>query len=165
MGFTNKIIFFLCCSVIFTSCKKTDKLIFSYIVATNPDGGMINLKNALGTDFDTAFFWSECTNEKDIEMVLGIPYTQKTFLQDSEHKLILVKNHEIVFDNNFYCKKIEFFFYGGKYHKKNNNMEYTMWTDSIFIATLKEKEDGMFYQLMPVYEWNQFVENVILVVG
>lgn len=70
MGFTNKIILIICCGEIFASCKKTDKIIFSYITANNPDGGIINIKNALDTDFDTAFFWSECTNEKDIEMVL-----------------------------------------------------------------------------------------------
>ena len=107
------------------------------------------MKNALKVDYDTAFLFSECTSNKDIETVLEIPCPKKLFLQDSEYKLILLKNHEIVYDNSFYCRRVEFFFYNPKFHHKKNYVEYIMWTDSIFKVSPLEKWDGTFYQLQP----------------
>lgn len=139
-----------CGCILFTSCKKTDKILYHYIDSENPNIELIDLKNALKVDYDTAFLFSECTNNKEIEMVLGMPYPQKTFLQDSEHKLILLKNHKITYDNSFYYRRIEFLFHNQKYHLKKNHVEYTMWTDSIFKVTLIEMEDGNhLYQLRP----------------
>ena len=100
-----------CGCILFTSCKKTDKILYHYIDSENPNIELIDLKNALKVDYDTAFLFSECTNNKEIEMVLGMPYPQKTFLQDSEHKLILLKNHKITYDNSFYYRRIEFLFH------------------------------------------------------
>lgn len=140
----------ICSCIIFTSCKKTDKILYSYIDSEHPNIELLNLKKALKVDYDTAFLFSECTSNKEIEVVLGMPYPQKTFLQDSEHKLILLKNHEVVYDNSFYYKKIEFLFYDQKYHFKKNQVEYTMWIDSIFEVFLIEKVDGNhLYQLRP----------------
>lgn len=135
--------------LIFASCKKTDKILFSYIDSANPQGGVINMKDALKVDYDTAFLFSECTTNKDIETILEMPYPKKTFLQDSEYKLILLRNHKIVYDNSFYCKRVEFFFYNPKFHHKKDYVEYIMWTDSIFKVSPLEKWDGTFYQLSP----------------
>ena len=146
----------VCCCGVLASCnafESTDKILFSYIDSACPQGGSINLMRALNVGYDTAFLFGECTNEKEIEKAIGIPYSQKTFLQDSEYKLILLNNHNIVYDNNFYCKRVEFFFYNTKYHYPSNNSWYCyVWTDSIFIASPKEKWDGVFYQLRPSNE-------------
>lgn len=143
-----QIVFYSC--IIFTSCKKTDKTLYAYIDSKTPNIELIDLKVALKVDYDTAFLFSECTNNKEIEMVLGIPYPQKTFLQDSEHKLILLKKHEIVYDNSFYYRRIEFLFYNQRYHFKKKHVEYTMWTESIFKVSLIEKMDGnTIYLLRP----------------
>ncbi len=153
---------FFCCCIIFTSCKKTDKILYYYIDCDNPNIELVDLKKALKVDYDTAFLFSECTNDKEIEMVLGMPYPHKTFLQDSEHKLILLKNHKVVYDNSFYCRKIEFLFHGQKYHFKKNHVEYTMWTDSIFKITLIEKVDGNhLYQLQPYADVEDSIQSSI----
>ena len=156
MAFTNSRILkfvIVCCCGVFAACnisEPTDEILFSYIDSTCPQGGNVNLKRALDVDYDTAFLFGGCTNEKEIDVALGIPYLQKTFLQDSEYKLILLKNHNIVYDKNFYCKRIEFFFYNSKYHYPPNKGWYCyIWTDSIFIASPKDKWDGVFYQLRP----------------
>lgn len=154
MVFTNNrfwglIIVGIC--VVFTSCKRTDKILFSYIDSACSIGEQVNLKAALNVDYDTAFLFGECTNGKEIENALGLPYPQKTFLRDCEYKLMLLKNHKVVYDNSFYCEKVEFFFHNAKYHYPKNDTWYCyMWTDSIFIATLKEKRNGIFYQLRPL---------------
>lgn len=155
MAFTNNGrflgIIIVCVFVTFTSCKRTDMILFSYIDSTCSEGGQVNLKKALGVDYDTAFLFGECTNGKEIEKALGLPYSHKTFLQDHEYKLILMKNHDVVYDNNFYCEKIEFFFHHTKYHYPKNDTWYCyMWTDTLFTATLKKKRNDAFYLLRPV---------------
>ena len=156
MAFTNnrflKFVIVCCCSVFVScsTCESTDNILFSYIESLCPQGGNVNLMRALDVDYDTAFLFGGCTNEREIETALGIPYSQKTFLQESEYKLILLKEHNIVYDKNFYCKRVEFFFYSTKYHYPPNNGWYCyVWTDSIFIASKKDKWDGVFYQLRP----------------
>ena len=156
MAFTNsRFLRFLivCCCGVFASCntcKSTDKILFSYIDSFCPQGGNINLKRALNVDYDTAFLFGDCTNGKEIGAAIGIPYPQKTFLQDSEHKLILLKDHSIVYDKDFYCNRVEFFFYDTKYHYPPNKGWYCyVWTDSIFVATLQDTWEGAFYQLRP----------------
>lgn len=115
MAFTNnrflKFVIVCCCSVFVScsTCESTDNILFSYIESLCPQGGNVNLMRALDVDYDTAFLFGGCTNEREIETALGIPYSQKTFLQDSEYKLILLKEHNIVYDKNFYCKRVEFF--------------------------------------------------------
>lgn len=153
MVFTNKRllqIIIICGCFVFASCKKTDKIIFKYIDSANLQDGTINLKKALNVDYDTAFLFGDCTNNKEIEKALGTPYPQKTFLKDSEYKLILLKDNKIVYDNSFYCHRMEFFFYGSKYcYPKNEVWYYYMWTDSIFDVSLIETWDGRFYKLRP----------------
>lgn len=144
----QSMIIFSC--LIFSSCKKTDKILFSYIDSANPQRGLINMKDALKVDYDTAFLFLESTTNKDIETVLEMPYPRKTFLQDSEYKLILLRNHEIVYDNSFYCKRVEFFFYNPKFRQKKNDVGYIMWTDSIFEVSFIKMQDGSpMYQLQP----------------
>lgn len=59
-------IMMLACSLLITSCKKTDKILFSYINSKCPQGGVINLKEALNVVYDTAYLFSECTNNQQI---------------------------------------------------------------------------------------------------
>lgn len=156
MAFTNsrslKFVIVCCCGVFAScnACKSTDEILFSYIDSFCPQGGNINLMRALNVDYDTAFLFGECTNEKEIEAAIGITYSQKTFLQDSEHKLLLLKDHNVVYDKNFYCKRVEFFFYNTKYcYPPDKGWYCYVWTDSIFVATPQDTWDGMFYQLRP----------------
>lgn len=125
-----------------------------YITADKSQSGQINLKKALNVDYDSAYLFVECTTNRDIEMILGIPYQKKTYIQDSECKLILIKNNKIVYEDLFYCKAIEFFFYHDKYYYKKNDIEYIMWTDSIFAATSKQGLHGdVFFQLRPINDF------------
>lgn len=154
MAFTNSRfweLIIVCGLVMFVSCKRTDKILFSYIDSTCSEGGQVNLIKALGVDYDTAFLFGECTNGKEIGAALGLPYPQETFLQDHEYRLILLKNHAVVYDNSFYCEKIEFFFHHIKYHYPKNDTWYCyMWTDSLFTVTPRNKRNGVFYQLRPL---------------
>lgn len=137
------------CINLVLSCKKTDKQLFSYIDSIGAPNGSINMKEAIGADYDTAYLFGECITNKDIEMVLGLPYKKRTFLQDSEYKLILLKNHAIVYDERFYCKKVEFFF-SKQYEYQKVHIGYAMWSDSIFYTKLKKRSNGeYFYQLSP----------------
>ena len=145
-----------CVFIVFASCKKTDKTLFSYIDSQCPQGGIVNLKKALDVDYDTAFLFGDCINGKDISMGLGITYPQNTFLQDDEYKLILLKNHKIVYDNSFCFKRVAFFFYGAKYRLPNDKAwYYHMWMDSIFVATPRKDISGnLFYQLRPYNDFS-----------
>lgn len=146
----SRFLMIILCCFFFVSCKKTDNIIFSYIDSTCPQGGVFNMKKALRVDYDTAFLFWECTNDETIEMVLGLSYPYKTFLQDSEYKLILLKNHRIVYDNNFYCRRVEFFFRNSNYRYTKDNILYCYrWSDSIFEASYLEMRDGPMYKLYP----------------
>lgn len=142
----------ICSCVVFASCRKTDRVLFSYIESVCPQGGEINLKKALGVDYDTAYLFSDCTNGKEMASAMGISYRPKAFLQDSEYKLILLKNHKVVYDNKFYCNKVEFFCYDTMYFHAMNGVWYYIWTDSIFVATPRKGDisGNLFYQLRPV---------------
>jgi len=157
MDFQNKktivlMLFFSC--MLFVSCNKTERRLVSYIRTVNPakqEKVTIDLKKAMCVDYDCAYLFYECTTEKDIEAVLGIPYRKKTYIPDSKHKLILLKNKEIVYDDSFYYDGIEFFFSNPKYKYHKDDVCYLKWHDSIFVVTLKEFDHGGFiYQLQPI---------------
>lgn len=145
-------LFFSC--MLFISCNKTERRLMSYLRTVNPSQQKevtIDLRKAMDVDYDCAYLFYECTTERDIEAVLGIPYRKKTYLPDSKHKLILMKDKKIVYDDNFYYNEVGFFFYSQKYHFQTEDVSYLMWHDSIFVATLKDDGYGrLFYQLRPI---------------
>lgn len=154
MPFMNKRLLqvvIICSCVVFASCRNTDRVLSSYIESECPQGGVINLKKALGEDYDTAYLFYDCTTGQEMASAMGVPYSPKAFLQDSEYKLILLKNHKIVYDNNFYCHKVEFFCYDTMYRHTMAGVWYYTWTDSTFVVTpLKDSQQRLFYQLRPM---------------
>lgn len=107
------------CAIILFSCKNTDDKLRIYIEQkcgfTNGYSCSINIKEALNVDYDTMFIFNEYSEEGMIGRMLGIKYSSTNLLmpnnllvQDSHYKMILLKNKQIVYENDFEPQYIDF---------------------------------------------------------
>lgn len=99
-----KIILLLMFAVLFFSCNHTDKSIIRYVKSVCPnisDTCKIDLRKVLKVDYDCMYLFGEFTPSDEISSVMGISYNSKKTIADSEKRIILLKNSQIVYEDDF----------------------------------------------------------------
>lgn len=108
---TKYLIFILFHIIFFTSCKK-DNNDFSKFIQTrcnfnSCDRCKLDLKDFFMVDYDTMYVFGEYTQLQGISLILGIEYNETNIMmpkgfvvEDSYNKIILLKNHKIVYDED-----------------------------------------------------------------
>lgn len=104
---TSLALMFLC-----YGCSNTDDKLRSYIEKhcdfKSKDTCDINIKDALNVDFDTMYVFGEYTQMEEFNSILRLPYKNTKLVEDSHYRIILLKNREIVYEDDFeqYYSKI-----------------------------------------------------------
>jgi len=138
----------------FFSCKtETDDLIFKHIESIKKmdegDSVLFEMPDALQVDYDTGYLFGEGTRSSEISKIIEIPYSNEKFITDSKYRVILIKNDKIVYENDFYQRRIEFDL---KTEQDSIGMyvSYKKFTAHIFQAVKKNSDShGTFYKLTP----------------
>lgn len=105
---------FLISCLLLSGCRNnTDELINKYIehncAFNGKDTCYIDLKDVLNVDYDTMYVFGEYTQLQGIRLIIGVQdYNDENILlpkgfvvEDSHKKIILIKNGNIVYDNDF----------------------------------------------------------------
>jgi len=97
----------LCCS-----CSNTDDKILAYIENhchfNNNDTCYINFKEVVKTDYDEMYIFGETTTREEISDIIRLSYKNDNYISDSEYRMILIKNKQIVYENDYYQNKVIF---------------------------------------------------------
>lgn len=140
------------------SCKSKDDRFTSYIDKNcnfdAEDTCYINLKNIFKVDYDTMFVFEEYTQLQGIRLILGINSYNSTnilmpkgmLVEDSHNKIILIKNHKIVFEKD---GKYPYFYEDGVIVNKTGTFDgetyvhsARMYTSPRFLVTKKDDPKG-----------------------
>lgn len=150
--------YFIVCLFLFSGCiRNTDELICKHIesnlVKKNCDTIFFSMNNALQVDYEIGYLFGEETNSKEISKIIGISYCNDKFIPDSKYRIILLKNGEVVYENDFYQRQIEFDL-KEEQDSAGIHISYNKFTSHKFKA-IKKRADlsgDVFYKLMPLYE-------------
>ena len=132
--------------------SRTDAKFYRYIrsLSNYPDSIVcyINIKDALGIDFDKMFLFGETTSAKEISNIIGIPYSNNRFISDSRYRIILLKDNEIVYEDDFYQRRISF---DSHENRIDVNFFAALFTNSIFSVEKRRHDfrDHAFFHLTP----------------
>ena len=147
-----KIIFILFSMFLLYGCSNTDDKLNKYIEAHCSFNGLdtcyINIKEALKIDYDEMYLFGESTMADEISKVIGIPYNNDKYITDSKYRMILLKNNEIVYEDDYYQKHTYFF---NIENRIEVNFFCALYTSSIFwIEKGVDSEKKSFYLLRPI---------------
>ncbi|MDR0970899.1 MAG: hypothetical protein LBM25_00765 [Bacteroidales bacterium] len=142
------LIFILFILITFYSCNtnyKIKRYIESNCDFDKSDVCYINLKKALKTDYDTMYIFGGTTSAEEVSKIINLKYTNNNWNDDS-WKIVLVKNREIVYEDEYYSRNISFFQYED--YRYAGCIGYDLYTDSMFyVKKLKKASGAYFYRL------------------
>jgi len=96
---------------LFFACNHTDTKIIKYVKSVCPNGSdtcRIDLRQVLKVDYDCMYLFGEFTQPDEISSVMGIAYSSNKTIADSEFRIILLKNNQIVYEDDFYTRFMDF---------------------------------------------------------
>jgi len=108
---TFYIILLLMLSGLFFACNHTDTKIIKYVQSacpSNTDTCTIDLQKILNVDYDSMFLFGEFTQPDEISSIMGITYSSNKTIPDSEKRIILLKDKQIVYENDFSTRFMKF---------------------------------------------------------
>ncbi len=85
------------------SCQHTDKKIINYIQSNElkeQSDYVVDLHDILGVEYDSMYLFAEYTNTK-IAYVTGKKYSNWREVADSHNRIILFKNGDIIYEDDF----------------------------------------------------------------
>ena len=139
-------------------CNSNKNEFYSYIESKctfeNSDTSYIDLRDYFKVDYDTMYVFGEYTQLEGIKLILGIQDYESTnalmtkgfLVEDSYNKIILLKHHKVVFDEDI---KIPYFYDDGIEVKRMgvfDNAPYPhyakIFTTSKFMIIRKNNDNG-----------------------
>jgi hypothetical protein len=97
----------LCCS-----CTNTDDKLLAYIENhcnfNSKDTCYINFEKVVNIDYDEMYIFGETTTKEEISEIIRLSYKNDNYISDSEYRMILIKNKQIVYEDDFYQDKVIF---------------------------------------------------------
>ncbi len=108
---TLKIVSLLMFAGLFFACNHTDKRIIKYVESVCPNSSdtcRIDLRKVLKVDYDCMYLFGEFTQPDEISSVMGIAYSSNKTIADSERRIILLKNNQIVYEDDFHIRFMDF---------------------------------------------------------
>lgn len=108
----------ICILVAFTflGCSHTDDKLCKYIKShcdfKNSDTCYIDLQKVLGIDYDTMYMFGEYTVVDVMRNIIGIEeygskHPNAVSVKDSYHKIILLKDHQIIYEDDFMYSRLD----------------------------------------------------------
>lgn len=93
------------------SCQHTDKKIINYIKSngfTDLSNYDVDLHNILGVEYDSMYLFTEYTST-NITHIIGKKYSNCREIADSHKRIILFKNGDIIYEDDFPLNKMCFY--------------------------------------------------------
>lgn len=93
------------------SCRNTEDKIVNFIEKNNNSPNTqnmeVDLQNVLNIKFDTLYLFGEYTQKELIGAILNLNYENNKLIKDGYKRIILVKNHRIVYEDDYVPIKIK----------------------------------------------------------
>ncbi len=92
---------------------RTTRRLIHYLETELTDGCdncIIDLRKALKVDYDSLYVFCEYTQDEEISSILGRQYNSPFLsgIPDSHHRIILIKNNKLVYQNVYSSQEFEF---------------------------------------------------------
>jgi hypothetical protein len=156
-----KITTLLILSGLFLACNHTDKKIIRYVQSVCPndwDSCRIDLRKVLKIDYDRVYLFCEFTQSDKIASVIGIAYSSDKTIADSEWRIILLKDNEIVYEDDFPTRFMRFRETTAKIDTINKNLLYLLHYSPYYLVTrgINNYDKGYYYYLEEISNETQY---------
>lgn len=141
------------------SCSDTSYKISDYIRESCYNGYQtckIDLREALKVDYDRLYLFNEYTTENEIKSVLSIEYKSHKTIADSEFRIILLKNNQIVYEDNFNTRFIRFVEVTEKADTIHKNTKYLMHSTPYYTVTKLNSNSTDYHLLTAISDQKQY---------
>lgn len=110
MGFL-KFILLVSCTSFLCACSQIDRKIIKYAqtVCSQNDTCRIDLREVLKVDYDCMYLFGEFTQPDEISSIMGIIYKRNKTITDSKHRVILLKDNTVVYEDDYHSRNKIYF--------------------------------------------------------
>ena len=146
---------------LFFACNHTDKKIIKYVKSVCPSGSdtcRIDLRKVLNVDYDCMYLFCEFTQPDEISSIMGIAYSSNKTITDSKYRIILLKNNQIVYEDDFYIRYMDFVRITERVDTIRKNVNYLVHYSPYYLVSkhFSENDTNPFYYLMEISKNKQY---------
>ena len=158
-----KFILFIICTSLLLSCNNIDRKVIKYVQSTCPqsDTCVLDLREVLDVDYDCMYIFGEFTQPDKISSIMGIPYKSNKIITDSKYRVILLKDNNVVYEDEFHSRTMYFAEITDRLDTTHTN-EYYLVHYSPYYHVIKDKNDQgkYYYWLLSISDKPQYYRAV-----
>lgn len=142
-----KFILFIICVGLLGACNHIDRKIIKYVQTSCPNNDTchIDLREVLKVDYDCMYLFGEFTQPDEISSIMGIPYESNKTITDSKYRVILLKDSNVVYEDEFHSHTMYFYRITDRIDTTHIKTFYLVHYSPYYLV-IKEKDDyGEFY--------------------